>query len=85
MRGHLAGRRIRLLLLVGAAILTAPAVTLGLAWLAHEALLLTVGQDAIQTRGLREELIAAACDGAGLISALAVLVAGWRHFVRGRG
>ncbi len=65
MRSRLARRRVRLLLPVGAAVITAPAVTLGLALLAHEALVLTVGQDAIRTRGLREVLIAGACYGRG--------------------
>lgn len=82
---YLARRWIRILLLIAAAVLTAVVVTIGLALLAHEVLVRTVGQDAIQTRDLRGLLIVGGAYAAGAISALAVFVIGWRRFVRGRG
>jgi hypothetical protein len=79
-----AARAIRLAALVGAAIGVGIVVTIGAALLAHQALVLKVGEEgipAIDDTPLMFALVGGAYL-AGVISGVATLVYGWRRFIR---
>ena len=76
---------VRLIGLLAIAVAAGVLVTLGLAALAHEALVQTVGQEAIQATDPVGLALIGTAYLAGLVFGLAVFVIGWKRFLRGRG
>lgn len=79
-------KTIKIVALVAVAIVVGSAVALGAAWLGHQFLVLTVGEEgipAIDDTPLMLALVAGAYVAGGL-SGPAVVTYGWMHFIRRR-